>query len=124
MLCIFGSGGERDLKKRPLQGEIAAHFCDTVILTDEDPRGEDPLALLEMIAAGARKAGKKDGEDLFLVPDRPAAIRKAFSLAGADDIVLLLGKSHENSIIYKDRVMAYDEISEARRALSEMGFSK
>ena len=72
----------------------------------------------------ARKEGKKDGENLFLIPDRPAAIRKAFSLAQKDDIVLLLGKSHENSIIFKDRVMPYDEISEAKKALTEMGFDK
>ena len=122
MICVFGSGGERDVKKRPLQGEIAARFCDFVILADEDPRGEDSMALLEQIATGARKAGKKDGENLFLIPDRPAAIRKAFSLAKPDDIVLLLGKSHENSIIYKDRVMKYDEISEAEKALSELGY--
>ena len=122
MICLFGSGGERDVKKRPLQGEIAAKFCDIVILTDEDPRGEDSMALLEQIAVGARKGGKKDGEDLFLLPDRPKAIRHAFSLAKGNDIVLLLGKSHENSIIYKDRVMRYDEISEAVKALAEMGY--
>ncbi len=122
MICLFGSGGERDLKKRPLQGEIAAKFCDTVILTDEDPRGEDSMELLEQIAKGSRKAGKTDGEDLFLIPDRPKAIRKAFSLAKAEDIVLLLGKSHENSIIYKDHVMQYDEISEAVKALAELGY--
>ena len=128
MICLFGSGGERDTKKRPLQGEIASRFCDIVILTDEDPRGEDSMALLEDIAGdknkGARKEGKKDGENLFLIPDRPSAIRKAFSLAQKDDIVLLLGKSHENSIIFKDRVMPYDEISEAKKALTEMGFEK
>ncbi len=124
MICIFGSGGERDITKRPLQGEIASRFCDTVILTDEDPRGEDSMALLEDIAAGARKAGKKDNENLFFIPNRPEAIRKAFSLASGDDIVLLLGKSHENSIIYRDHVMAYDEISEAKKALEEMGFNK
>lgn len=122
MICLFGSGGERDVKKRPLQGEIAAKFCDIVILTDEDPRGEDSMALLEQIAVGARKGGKKDGEDLFFEPDRPKAIRLAFSMAKENDIVLLLGKSHENSIIYKDRVMKYDEISEAGNALAEMGF--
>ena len=123
MICLFGSGGERDLTKRPLQGEIAARFCDMVILTDEDPRGEDSMELLEMIAVGARKGGKIDGENLLMIPDRPKAIRKAFSIAGNDDIVLLLGKAHENSIIYKDRVMKYDEISEAKSALSEMGFN-
>ena len=122
MFALFGSGGERDLKKRPLQGEIAARFCDVVILTDEDPRGEDSVELLKMIAAGAEKAGKVLNKDLFITPDRPSAIRQAFKMAGKDDIVLLLGKAHENSIIYKDRVMPYDEISEAEKALKELGF--
>jgi len=122
MISLFGSGGERDLKKRPLQGEIAARFCDVVILTDEDPRGEDSVELLKMIAVGAEKAGKVLDKDLFITPDRPAAIRQAFKMAGKDDIVLLLGKAHENSIIYKDRVMPYDEISEAEKALKELGF--
>ena len=122
MISLFGSGGERDLKKRPLQGEIAARFCDVVILTDEDPRGEDSVELLKMIAVGAEKASKVLDKDLFITPDRPAAIRQAFKMAGKDDIVLLLGKAHENSIIYKDRVMPYDEISEAEKALKEMGY--
>lgn len=120
MICLFGSGGERDLTKRPLQGEIAAKYCDTVILADEDPRGEDPVELLKMIAAGAEKAGKVMDKDLFIIHDRPQAIRAAFKMAGADDIVLLLGKSHENSIIYKDYTMPYDEISEAKKALKEL----
>ena len=120
MISLFGSGGERDTKKRPLQGEIAARFCDVVILTDEDPRGEDSVELLKDIAVGAEKAGKIMGKDLFITPDRPAAIRQAFKMAGNDDIVLLLGKAHENSIIYKDRVMPYDEIAEAEKALGEI----
>ena len=124
MIALFGSGGERDLTKRPLQGRIAAKFCDTIILTDEDPRGEDSVELLQMIAEGAHKEGKRTGEDLFIIPDRKKAIRQAFKTAKKGDIVLLLGKSHENSIIYKDYVMPYDEISEAKRALSEMGFTK
>ena len=122
MICVFGSGGERDLTKRPLQGAIAAKFCDTVILADEDPRGEDPVELLKMIAVGAEKEGKKMGENLFITHERPKAIRQAFSMAGKNDIVLLLGKSHENSIIYKDGAMPYDEITEAKNALSEMNY--
>ena len=59
-------------------------------------------------------------KDLFIIHDRPKAIREAFKMAGENDIVLLLGKSHENSIIYKDFTMPYDEISEAKKALSEM----
>lgn len=124
MICLFGSGGERDLKKRPLQGEIAAKFCDIVILADEDPRGEDPVELLKMIAAGAEKNGKVLGKDLLIIPDRPKAIREAFKMAGKGDIVLLLGKAHENSIIYSDGPHPYDEISEAKKALAEIGFCK
>ena len=120
MICIFGSGGERDLTKRPLQGQIAAKYCDTVILADEDPRGEDPVELLKMIAAGAEKEGKVMNENLFIIHDRPQAIRQAFKMAKADDIVLLLGKSHENSIIYNNYTMPYDEISEAKKALNEL----
>lgn len=122
MICVFGSGGERDLTKRPLQGAIAARFCDIVILADEDPRGEDPVELLKMIAEGAEKEGKKMNEDLFITHERPKAIRQAFRLAGENDIVLLLGKSHENSIIYKNGPIKYDEISEAKKALEEMNY--
>ncbi len=122
IFALFGSGGERDLTKRPLQGQIAARFCDTVILADEDPRGEDPVELLKMIAEGALKEGKVMGENLFIIHDRPQAIRETFKMAQKGDIVLLLGKSHENSIIYKDYTMPYDEISEAKKALKELGF--
>ena len=120
IISIFGSGGERDLTKRPLQGQIAARFCDTIILADEDPRGEDPVKLLEMIAEGAEREGKQMGENLFITHERPKAIRQAFKMAQKGDIVLLLGKSHENSIIYKDFTMPYDEITEAKKALHEI----
>ena len=125
IISLFGSGGERDTQKRSVQGEIASRWCDIVFLADEDPRGEDPVELLEMIASGCKDENGnplKREERLFIIPDRKKAIRKAFSLAKKDDIVLLLGKSHENSIIYKDYVMPYDEISEAEKALKEMGF--
>lgn len=123
LIALFGSGGERDIKKRPEQGKIAAHWCDMVFLADEDPRGEDPQTLLEMIAQGARTEGKVSEETgLYLIPNRQEAIRKAFSLAREGDIILLLGKAHENSIIYKDYIMPYDEIKEAQNALAELGF--
>ena len=120
IFTLFGSGGERDLTKRPLQGQIAARFCDTIVLADEDPRGEDPVELLKMIAEGAIKEGKVMGENLFIIHDRPQAIRETFKMAQKGDIVLLLGKSHENSIIYKNYTMPYDEISEAKKALKEI----
>lgn len=124
MIAVFGSGGERDLTKRPLQGQIAAQYCDTVILADEDPRGENPEELLKMIAVGAEKEGKELNKDLFIIPPRPQAIAKAFSMAQKGDIVLLLGKSHENSIIYKDFVMPYDEIKEVRKQLNLLNKGK
>jgi UDP-N-acetylmuramoyl-L-alanyl-D-glutamate--2,6-diaminopimelate ligase len=121
VICLFGSGGERDREKRPRQGRIAADWTDIVVLSDEDPRGEVPMELLEEIASGCPERTR--GTDLFLIPDRPTAIRVAFSLAKPGDAVLLLGKGHENSIIYADRTIPYDEIGEAEKALAEMGYA-
>lgn len=118
LFVLFGSGGERDTKKRPEQGRIAEKYCDYVFLTDEDPRGEVPMDILEDIAKGC--VNSKRDENLFLIPDRPTAIFKAFSMAKKGDIVLLLGKAHENSIIYKDYLMPYDEISEAKKQLNKI----
>ena len=118
VIAVFGSGGERDTVKRPEQGRIAGAYCDTIILTDEDPRGEDPVELLEMIAAGC--PDKSRGEELLIIPDRPAAVRKAFSLAQPNDAVLLLGKGHENSIIGKNGAVPYNEYAEAQKALREL----
>ena len=126
LISLFGSAGERDTKKRPEQGRIASQWSDLVFLTDEDPRGEVPMDILEEIAKGCvANPGypeRKRGEDLFLIPDRPTAIRKAFSLARPGDLVLLLGKGHENSIIYARETRPYDEIAEAEAALAEMGW--
>jgi UDP-N-acetylmuramoyl-L-alanyl-D-glutamate--2,6-diaminopimelate ligase len=122
IITVFGSAGERDTKKRAQQGEIAARYSDIVILCDEDPRGEDPLIILEEIANGCTQGNPnlRRGRNLFLIPDRPSAIRKALSLAKSGDMVLLLGKGHENSIIYADGPHPYDEIEEARKAVGEM----
>ncbi|MDR0584308.1 MAG: UDP-N-acetylmuramoyl-L-alanyl-D-glutamate--2,6-diaminopimelate ligase [Treponema sp.] len=132
LISLFGSAGERDIQKRAGQGRIASEYSDIIVLADEDPRGERPMDILEEIAKGCeadqgREADRpasafRREENLFLIPDRPAAIRKALSLAGPGDMVLLLGKGHENSIIYADRTMPYDEISEAEKALSELGY--
>ncbi len=120
IISLFGSGGERDILKRSEQGRIADEYSDIVILADEDPRGEDPVALLEMIASGCRRKTRE--ESLFIIPDRKLAIRKAFFLARPGDLVILLGKGHENSIIYKDHTDPYDEISEAQKALHELSY--
>jgi UDP-N-acetylmuramoyl-L-alanyl-D-glutamate--2,6-diaminopimelate ligase len=118
IISLFGSAGERDTKKRSDQGRIAADYSDLMILTDEDPRGENSLDILEEIAAGA--PNRKREKDIFLIPDRPRAIRKALSLARPGDLVLLLGKGHENSIIYGDKTISFDEIGEAEKALAEL----
>ncbi len=120
LISVFSSGGERDVQKRPAQGRIASRYCDVVILADEDPRGEDPLALLEDIAKGCE--GMQRDSSLFLIPDRAAAIRKAFALSGPGDAVLLLGKGHENTIIYAHGPIPWNEIAEAERALNEAGY--
>jgi UDP-N-acetylmuramoyl-L-alanyl-D-glutamate--2,6-diaminopimelate ligase len=120
IIAVFGSAGERDPGKRPMQGRVAARWCDVVVVTDEDPRGEDRMAILGEIAAGCE--GKVRGTDLFLEPDRPAAIRLAFAHARPGDAVLLLGKGHEGSIIGPAGSAAWDERAEAERALRAMGF--
>jgi UDP-N-acetylmuramoyl-L-alanyl-D-glutamate--2,6-diaminopimelate ligase len=118
IISLFGSAGERDTQKRPLQGRVGAEYSDIVILADEDPRGENPMDILEGIAAGIPE--QRRGENLFLIPSRPEAVRKALSLAKPGDLVLLLGKGHENSIIYGEKTIPYDEIGEAEKALAEL----
>ncbi len=123
LVAVFGSAGERDVAKRAIQGRVAGERCRLVIATDEDPRGEDPLAILEQIAQGAEAAGRRRGEDLLLIPDREAAIRTAFVSARPGDVVLLAGKGHERAILYADRELAWDERAVAERALADMGFA-
>ncbi|MFP4179613.1 MAG: UDP-N-acetylmuramoyl-L-alanyl-D-glutamate--2,6-diaminopimelate ligase [Spirochaetaceae bacterium] len=121
LIALFGSAGERDLEKRSCLGEIASRYSDIIVLADEDPRGEEPRAVLEAVAAGC--ADKQEGEDLLIIEDRGTAIRHAFSLAEKDDLVVLLGKGHEGSIIYNDGPIPWDEEQEAVKALDEMGYS-
>ena len=117
IISVFGSAGERDKLKRPMQGKIAADFSELVILTDEDPRLEDPMQILEEIAAGCQ--GLERDQSLYLIPDRTQAIRHAFSLANPGDTVLILGKGHESSIIYADGPQPWDEIAVCEQLLQE-----
>ncbi|MCG8478441.1 MAG: UDP-N-acetylmuramoyl-L-alanyl-D-glutamate--2,6-diaminopimelate ligase [Spirochaetales bacterium] len=111
LIVVFGSAGERDVEKRAMQGELAARHGEVVILTDEDPRGEDRMAILEDIAAGCLAGDPRirDEGRLFLVPDRRSAIRHALDIAADGDAILFLGKGHESSIIYADGPTAWDE---------------
>jgi UDP-N-acetylmuramoyl-L-alanyl-D-glutamate--2,6-diaminopimelate ligase len=122
LIAVFGSAGERDRAKRPLQGAIAARYCDLLILTDEDPRGEDRDQIIAEIATGAEDAGKRRGEGYLSIPDRVAAIRAACERARPGDMLLLLGKGHETSIEYADGKHPWDEVAEARAALRDLGW--
>lgn len=124
MIAVFGSAGERDQTKRPLQGAIAGRYCDLLVLTDEDPRGEDREAIIAAIATGAEQAGKVAGSGYLVIPDRAAAMRAAFAAAHPGDLVLLLGKGHEGCIIYADHTLPWDEAAEARAALRELGYGQ
>ncbi len=122
LIAVFGSAGERDRQKRPLQGEIAGRYCDFLVLTDEDPRLEDRWAILDEIAAGVERAGKREGEGYVKIADRAEAIFAALRRAGPGDTVLLLGKGHEGSILYATEKRPWDERAVAEAALRELGY--
>jgi UDP-N-acetylmuramoyl-L-alanyl-D-glutamate--2,6-diaminopimelate ligase len=122
LIAVFGSAGERDTAKRPMMGRIAGERSRLVVITDEDPRGEDRATILEDIARGADATGHRRGHDLLLIADRRAAIAAAFERARPDDIVLLAGKGHERSIIGLDGPIPWDERAAAAAALSDLGY--
>ncbi len=114
LIVVFGSAGERDVKKRAVQGGIADKYADVLVLTDEDPRAEAPMDILREIAAGATR---DVGETLLLIPDRKQAIHRACALAREGDCVLCLGKGHEKSIEYANATIDWDEIAVLEEAL-------
>lgn len=122
LIAVFGSAGERDVAKRGMMGAICARLADFGIFTDEDPRGEDPLAILQAIAVGTHAAGWQEGREYLCLPDRRAAIGRAIELAQPGDVVLLAGKGHENSIVYADGAIPWDETTEAKLALARLGY--
>ncbi|HET6381066.1 MAG TPA: UDP-N-acetylmuramoyl-L-alanyl-D-glutamate--2,6-diaminopimelate ligase [candidate division Zixibacteria bacterium] len=124
LFAVFGSAGERDPTKRGPMGRVAAELADVVVVTDEDPRLEDPRVINEAIADGARSAGARDGETLFVIDDRPSAIAHAVRLAEPGDVILLAGKGHEASIIYGTEKRWWDEKEVARRALRAAGYGR
>ncbi len=118
LITVFGSAGRRDESKRAVQGRIAGKSADIVIITEEDDRDIDGQLILEQIAAGAKKAGKKEGKDLFLISNREEAIGFAMAQAsGSKDVVALLGKGHEQTIERADGVYPWNEAEVARAAL-------
>jgi UDP-N-acetylmuramoyl-L-alanyl-D-glutamate--2,6-diaminopimelate ligase len=124
LIAVFGSAGERDRQKRAEMGRVAGERCRLVVVTDEDPRREDRLAIIEAIASGARAAGRHDGTDLFLVPDRAEAIGLAIGRARPGDVVLLAGKGHERTIEMADGPRPWDEPAAAAEALAAIGYGE
>ncbi|HEY3382288.1 MAG TPA: UDP-N-acetylmuramoyl-L-alanyl-D-glutamate--2,6-diaminopimelate ligase [Vicinamibacterales bacterium] len=133
LITVFGAGGERDRTKRPLMGAVAARLSDLVIVTSDNPRGEDPAEIIEEIKRGivvpserARPADAREAQQNYTPPrstphmgivDRRAAIERAISLAKPDDVVLLAGKGHEKYQVIGDRELPFDDVLVAREAL-------
>jgi UDP-N-acetylmuramoyl-L-alanyl-D-glutamate--2,6-diaminopimelate ligase len=111
LITVFGAGGDRDAGKRPLMGEVAARLSDIAIVTDDNPRSEDPAAIRRAVMAGAPGAIEIGG--------RREAIANAIARTEAGDIVLIAGKGHEQGQIVGDRVLPFDDVSVARECAAE-----
>jgi UDP-N-acetylmuramoyl-L-alanyl-D-glutamate--2,6-diaminopimelate ligase len=133
LIVVFGCGGDRDRGKRPLMGEIAGRLAEIVIITSDNPRTEEPMAILEAIERGVREAsrapvasqalGQTGGADGYVVvPERRAAIALAIGAARDGDLVLITGKGHEDYQIVGTTKHHLDDREEARSALRSQGF--
>ena len=114
LLCVFGCGGDRDRAKRPLMGEVVSRLADRAIVTSDNPRSEEPGAIIEEILAGM------DGEE-EVEPDRAAAIARAIEEAEEGDVVVIAGKGHEQGQELADRTIPFDDREVARDALRRLG---
>ena len=120
VITLFGCGGDRDRTKRPLMGMVAAELSDFVVLTSDNPRSEDPLAIMNDVMVGL---GRFDTPRIA-EPDRARAIRRALEEAKPGDVVLLAGKGHETYQILKDRTIDFDDRETAREILGSFGYEK
>ena len=115
LICVFGCGGDRDADKRPRMGRAATELADFTIVTSDNPRSEEPMAIIEAITAGVV------GESYAVEPDRRAAIRMALEMARPGDLVLIAGKGHETYQIFADRTIDFDDRQVARELAAELG---
>ena len=118
LVVVFGCGGDRDRGKRPLMGEVAARYADSIVLTSDNPRSEDPAAIIREIETGLARAGKRPG-DYRVIVDRAQAIRTAIAQAAPGDLVVIAGKGHETYQIFADRTIHFDDREVAAEALEE-----
>ncbi len=112
LVCVFGCGGDRDRGKRPIMGAVAAAGADSVIVTDDNPRSEDPAAIRAAILAAAPGAAA--------IGDRAEAIRSAMRGLGRGDVLLVAGKGHETGQIVGDRTLPFSDHDVVRRAIAEL----
>jgi UDP-N-acetylmuramoyl-L-alanyl-D-glutamate--2,6-diaminopimelate ligase len=117
-IIVFGCGGDRDRTKRPIMGRLAAQLADIAIVTSDNPRTEEPEAILEEIMAGVR--GQGSGVRVEVEPDRREAIRRAIELAGPGDMVIIAGKGHEPYQEIKGAKYPFDDRVVARGALKQL----
>ncbi len=119
VICVFGAGGDRDRGKRPLMGEVAANLADVVLITSDNPRSEDPEAIIAEIMAGAIRAARPPGVSALRIEvDRRAAIEKAVELAREDDVLVIAGKGHEQGQELAGGVkVPFDDVTVVREAL-------
>lgn len=120
IISLFGGAGRRDETTRAERGEIGAENSDIVIITEDDSRDEDRMVIAEEFARGAEKAGKVREKDLFIILNREEAIKKAVSLARKDDIVLVLGKGHEKTILRAEGVVPFEDLKVVRKVLKKL----
>ncbi|MGE5371785.1 MAG: UDP-N-acetylmuramoyl-L-alanyl-D-glutamate--2,6-diaminopimelate ligase [Solirubrobacterales bacterium] len=116
IITVFGCGGDRDRTKRPIMGGISGQYSDFTIVTSDNPRSEEPLAIIEEILVGLRE--QKDAH-YAVVPDRREAIRHAVHLAAKDDLVIIAGKGHEDYQIVKGQILPFDDREVARDCIRE-----
>jgi UDP-N-acetylmuramoyl-L-alanyl-D-glutamate--2,6-diaminopimelate ligase len=119
VITVFGCGGDRDRAKRPLMGEAAGRGSDFVVLTSDNPRSEDPLAIINDAMVGLQRSGTK----YKVEPDRKTAIALAISEAGPGDIVLIAGKGHEKVQITREGSIPFDDVDVARQVLRDSGYN-
>jgi UDP-N-acetylmuramoyl-L-alanyl-D-glutamate--2,6-diaminopimelate ligase len=117
VITVFGCGGNRDRAKRPLMGQVASVRSDLAVLTSDNPRDEDPLAIIDEVRRGALVGPDARGS-LIVEPDRHQAIRRALDAAEAGDVVVIAGKGHENYQEVGGQRLPFDDVVEARQALS------
>jgi UDP-N-acetylmuramoyl-L-alanyl-D-glutamate--2,6-diaminopimelate ligase len=120
VITLFGCGGDRDRTKRPLMGQAAAEGSDLVVLTSDNPRSEDPLAIMNDALVGVRRRDVPH----IVEPDRAAAIARALKEAREGDIVILAGKGHETYQVLKDKTIAFDDRTVAREVLKGYGYRR